>query len=265
MSASIRAERMTRELNNRLLSAVSALLFQMFLLPYVAQWLHFAIIRISGGFVEGGDVLWAVVVVSLHAVVILVYLNFFVTLYTAFSTEIDRKLFGIAVALGIVSPIISLAFGLLFSVIPLEGSALFVALGIFGHILIWSTAIAHCILLVKSMSEILPLRAQAWIRFSVVFKAACLALSIVHLSVPFMTAAGNEYMMDYTGGFMDIPMHWLWLLWLFASPLLLVILDLFVYCAVLVYAFWNLSKRVKFQSELTVYEQYIKAKSEASE
>jgi len=235
---------MTRELNNKLLSAVSALLFQMLLLPRAAHWIYSFVSHMSGGLIESSDVLRIVILVSLHVAVMLVYRNFFIALAEAFSAEIDKKMFIFAVTLGIASPIISLAFGLFFSFVSLEAATISVLLSIFGYIMIWGTAIIHCILLAKSMSKVLSLRVRKWLKFSAAFKAMCLSLSIAHLFILFMAASGNEYMTTFINGFMDIPLHWLWLLWLFASPSLLVALDLFVYCAVLVYAFWNLSKRI---------------------
>jgi len=236
-----------KRLNDRLFLIITVLLLQVFLFAPATVWTYSFVSNLIDSPDRSGIFPWIVTIACFYLVVIFVQCRFFVYLYKTFSSDIHQRMFLIstlcAVATMATVAIADFAYPFLFFV--WAGMAPWFV-RVIAYAGFWIFAIAHCILLVKSMSKVFTSSVVKWAALSVVVKIAGLLVATVYLVLVFMSLSEDGITANI---FAAISGSW----WFFQSidtlQTSLAYLDRFVYCAVLVYAFWNLPIRLEAQAK----------------
>jgi len=228
-------------LNDRLFLLIGVLLLQVFLFTPAVAWQYSFVSDLTGSPAQSRIFPWFAVVACFYFVVAFAYYRLFAYLYKTFNSDIHQRLFLIsalcAVAAMMSIAVADLAYPFLFFV---WAGMTPVFVRVIAYTGFWILAITHCILLVKSMPEVFVSGVVKWTASSVVVKIMGLLVTIVYLGLSLMSLSGNELIANI---FATIGSSWLFFLTIDSLQTLLAYLDRFVYCAVLVYAFWNLPLR----------------------
>lgn len=222
-------------LNNKLLSAISALLFQIMLLGQTAEIISSFVTNYMGGLTLSSDLVWLLVCLGLDLAVILVYIHFFRELFRIYKDAIRKTAFTLSLIAGCISlsvPGLLAAHTVIFG-IP-QSVGLFASVELVGLVILWVFAIIHLLALRYAFSNLLSKRAKRLLLIPIFFKAICLAAGIVR---------GMFLLLFYAGGNTEIVSNMQLLALALLAPASLLHLDVIVYCTVLLFVFWNFFSR----------------------